>query len=111
MADTLNVTQSTTLLYDQDGDGVADATGVDTLQTQVTIQNNATTNTATNVALSEALTNQTLVPGSVTITPIAANDSYNAIGNVTTTIAAGAGVLFDDVRFDSGTLTAITLNT
>jgi hypothetical protein len=60
----------------------------------------------------------TLVNGSIHITPIAFDDptGYNAIGNVVLTIAAGSGVLVNDIDPNASTplsntgLTAISVD-
>jgi|GEM_PF-5374668 len=53
--------------------------------------------------------NLTLVPGSLKATPIAANDSYNCIGNVGITINAAQGILSNDVSPDGTPLSAVVL--
>ncbi|MEA2840969.1 MAG: hypothetical protein QOF41_2299 [Methylobacteriaceae bacterium] len=108
MANTLSATQSTTLLTDVDGDAVASSG--DTLQTHVTITNtsSAPATTATGVSLSENLVNQTLVGGSVTITPIAVDDTGpTLVGNTPITFTR-ASLLANDLDPDgsAGSLTA-----
>jgi VCBS repeat-containing protein len=108
LADTLSATQTTTLTGDTDGDGVPDPG--ETVTTAVTITNNSTVNNASGVTLSETLNGMTQT-GSVTVTPIAANDSYTLVGNTPITISAGNGVLANDLSPDGGALTATSLVT
>src|SRR5947209_4592056 len=90
MADTLSVSQLTAFAPngDVDGDGIASAG--DTLRTTVTITNNSTTTAAANVALSEALTNQTFVNGQVDVSPLAFDDSYVTPGNTELVVGESA---------------------
>src|SRR5947209_2189448 len=90
MADTLSVSQLTGFAPngDVDGDGIASAG--DTLRTTVTITNNSTTTAAANVALSEALTNQTFVNGQVDVSPLAFDDSYVTPGNTELVVGESA---------------------
>lgn len=53
--------------------------------------------------------NLTYVPGSLKVTPIAVNDSYNCIGNVGITVNAAGGVLTNDVSPDATALTVAVL--
>lgn len=53
--------------------------------------------------------NLTFVPGSLKVTPIAVNDSYNCIGNVGITVNAAGGVLTNDVSPDATALTVAVL--
>ncbi len=53
--------------------------------------------------------NLTLMPNSLKITPIAANDAYNCIGNVGITLAAGDGVLANDFSPDGSVLSVVVL--
>ncbi|EJL62936.1 beta strand repeat-containing protein [Flavobacterium sp. CF136] len=53
--------------------------------------------------------NLTFVPGSLKVTPIAVNDSYNCIGNVGITVNAAGGVLTNDVSPDATSLTVAVL--
>ncbi len=104
------------LVIDVDGDGVADPG--DTLQYAVTITNSGTT-AATGVSFSDTEdANTMLVGGSIKITPIAFDDGpYALTGNTPITIAAGAGLLANDIDPDASTpltnigLTAVGLNT
>jgi hypothetical protein len=102
MAETFTVTQNTTLFTDVDGDGQFDpgpALTRDTVTTAVTITNNSTTTAATNIDFSETLTGLTLVAGSVTITPIAFDDSgYSLSGNTPKVFTAS--VLANDIDPD-----------
>ncbi|WP_068841732.1 beta strand repeat-containing protein [Flavobacterium chilense] len=53
--------------------------------------------------------NLTLVPGSLKATPIAANDTYNCIGNVGITLNAAQGILSNDASPDGTPLSAVVL--
>lgn len=82
------------LSTDTDADGKFDPG--DTVQYAATITN---TNGAsvTGVGFDAALDpNTTFVPGSVQISPIAADDTYSAIGNVSISVPAVSGVLVND---------------
>ncbi|HEX7175544.1 MAG TPA: Calx-beta domain-containing protein [Pyrinomonadaceae bacterium] len=75
---------------DVDNDGKADQG--DTIEYTVTI--NASGENATGVSFSDTIDGSTtLVPGSVTVTPVAINDSYIATGNVRIQVPAASGVL------------------
>jgi hypothetical protein len=113
MAVTLNVTRSTVIQTDVDGDTVADPG--DTLRTTVTITNSGT-DAATGVTLTDALNGSTQT-GTVTVTPIAFNDAYSLNGNTPITISAALGVLANDIDPNASTplsntgLTAISVDT
>lgn len=89
---------------DADSDGKADPG--DTLQYSVTIQNTGA-DPATGVVLNDTLQNITSsVSNSVNISPLAANDSYNTIGNVNIVFPDGTGdLLSNDADVDGGTIT------
>ena len=90
----LTATKEDALLIDNDGDGLVDPG--DTLRYTVTLTNMGITN-ATGVEYSDDIDpNTTMVAGSVRTTPIARNDSYSVLGNVSITVPAGAGVLIND---------------
>ncbi len=100
----ITATKTDALLVDNDSDNNAD-TG-DTLKYTVTITNNGSTD-ATGVMFNDTLDpNTTLVPGSITTTPIAVNDTYAASGNIQISINAANGVLANDSDPDGNTLTA-----
>jgi trimeric autotransporter adhesin len=66
---------------------------------------NQTASNVTNVVFTDVLNaNLTLVAGSVKATPIGANDSYAAIGNVGITINAANGILANDISPDNTAL-------
>jgi hypothetical protein len=50
--------------------------------------------------------NLTYVPGSLKVTPIAVNDSYNCIGNVGITVNTAGGVMANDISPDGAALLA-----
>jgi uncharacterized repeat protein (TIGR01451 family) len=84
------------LLADVNMNGKADPG--DTLMYTVTITNTGDAD-ATNVMFSDTIdANTTLVMGSVTTSPIAVNDTYQTIGNVNISVAAGQGVLANDIN-------------
>ncbi len=110
MAD-INLSRSTAIITDSDGDGVADPG--DTLRVTVTISN-TTASAITAITLEDTLTGSTLV-GSVNISPLAVNDSYSAVGN-TLLLAGGASgtgpaltnatkLTANDIEFLSDTVT------
>ena len=83
------------LQVDVDSDGKADPG--DTLGYTLRVENTGDT-TASNVALSLPLdANTSLVAGSVKATPMAANDTFSALGNTTLTIGTASGVLSNDI--------------
>ncbi len=107
-----SVTASKTVAFatggDADGDGKADPG--DTLQYLVTINNTGAGATdATGVTLADTLQSITTLSGTVNVSPIAVNDSYNAIGNVQMVIPDGAGdLLSNDFDPDGDALTFIS---
>jgi large repetitive protein len=99
----LTATKKDALLIDGNSDGIANPG--ETLQYTVKITNNGTTD-ATGVVFNDMPdANTTLVPGSVTSTPIAVDDSYTATGNVRISVPA-PGVLGNDEDPEGDTLTA-----
>ncbi len=92
------------LTNDVDGDTLADPG--DTITYTVIISNSGNAD-ATGVSYSDTIDgNSTLVPGSVKTTPVAVDDDYNAVGNVSISVPA-PGVLGNDVDPDGGAVTAI----
>ncbi|HVQ55650.1 MAG TPA: Ig-like domain-containing protein, partial [Pyrinomonadaceae bacterium] len=84
----------------------------DTLEYTITINNGAAPgagNDATGVAVSDALQNiQTLVGGSLVVSPIAINDTYASIGNVGINVTDGASdLLGNDINPGGGGTLAI----
>ncbi|HEX8560198.1 MAG TPA: PxKF domain-containing protein [Pyrinomonadaceae bacterium] len=89
---------------DPDSDGKA--LPGDTVTYTVQVANNGATD-ATGVAFSDTVdANTTLVPGSITTTPVAANDSYAAVGNVRISVPAAGGLTSNDSDPDGDALTA-----
>lgn len=106
MAPSISATDAVTFPAggDVDSDGKADPG--DTLQYTVTV-NNGGPDPANGLTVNSTLQNiTTLVPGSVNIGPIAANESFNAIGNVNMVIPVGKGdLLSNDGDPDGGAIT------
>ena len=75
-----DVTRTTVLRTDSDGDGKADPN--DVLRTTVTLHNTGDTD-ATSATYSDLLGGSTLT-GVVNVSPIAFNDSFTAVGNTVT---------------------------
>ncbi len=76
----------------------------DTLRYTVTINNSGTD--ASSVTFADTIdANTTLVPGSVNTSPVAVNDSYSALGNVSLSIPVGNGLLSNDFDADGTTPT------
>jgi len=93
-----------TLSTDTNGNGVVNPG--DTLTYTVTVSNGATD--ATGVIFTDVLdSNLTLVPGSVNSSPIAVNESYNVLGNVSISVPLANGVKANDLDPD-GTIPTIT---
>ena len=97
MAVNISATRTSTLFNDLDGDGVFDPGDVILTKIRIT---NAGTDPATGISVTDTLSGVTLVPGSVQVTPIAYDDVYNLTGNTPITIAAGLGLLLNDVDPD-----------
>ncbi|MDY6950284.1 MAG: Ig-like domain-containing protein [Thermodesulfobacteriota bacterium] len=77
----------------------------DTVTYTVTITNTGDED-ATGVAFDDTIDGKTtLTPGSIKTTPLARNDTYDALGNVGITVPAGSGVLGNDTDLDGGTVT------
>jgi len=89
---------------DPDNDGRA--VPGDTITYTVQITNNGTD--ATGVTFSDMVDgNTTFVPGSVTTTPIAFNDTYSATGNVRISVPAAGGLTSNDSDPDGGPIAAV----
>jgi VCBS repeat-containing protein len=93
----VSAVQTTVLTTDVDGDGIADP-GADTVTTTVVITNSSGTN-ANNTSFNEVLDGMTIVPGTLNVSPLAFNDSYNLTGNTPISITAANGLLANDVEF------------
>ena len=97
LAPIITTTNVDSIITSVDGDGRADPG--DTLQYTVTIANGGVTSPIDDAMAvlftSTIAANETLVPGSLTVTPIAGNDAYTATGNIPATPATG--VLANDV--------------
>ncbi len=103
MVPLITATKTDLLLVDVNNDNIANPG--DTMSYTVVITNSGSTD-ATGVMFNDTPdANTTLVPGSVTTTPIAIDDSYTATGNVRIQ-CPGAGVLGNDSDADGDTFTA-----
>ena len=105
-----NMSASTTdtLVTDQNSDGVANPGDVIQFDTQ--IQNTGTAD-ATNVQFDNPTDpNATLVPGSVNVSPIPFDDTFNGIGNVQLTLDAANGLLSNDTDVDGDTFTVTSFD-
>ena len=102
-APVISATKKDTISNDVNGD--TNANPGDTLKYEVKIQNTGDMS-GTNVQFTDTLDgNTTLVPGSVTVTPIAANDNYSISGNTTIDsmfISAANGLLANDFDPNGG---------
>jgi hypothetical protein len=100
---TITATKTDALLVDLNNDNVANPG--DTLRYTVTITNTGSVD-ATGLTFNDTPdANTTIVPGSVMTTPIAADDTYSALGNVRISISAGNGLLANDHDADGDALT------
>ena len=93
---------------DPDNDGRA--VPGDTITYTVQIDNNGTD--AAGVVFGDTVDpNTTFVPGSVTTTPVAIDDTYSAIGNVRISVPAASGLTANDSDPDGGTVAAVPATT
>jgi hypothetical protein len=89
----ITATKTYTIIGD-DGDGKADPGEI--IEYSVAITNGGSTD-APNVVFNDTIdANTTLVGGSIKVSPLASNDSYTAIGNVSISPPASSGVLPND---------------
>ncbi len=104
LATTITATKVDALQTDVNLNGKADPG--DTLMYTVTITNTGAMD-ATGVNFADTIdANTTLVPGSLTASPIAVNDTYQTIGNVDIDVPAAQGLLANDLNPNgSGSLT------
>ncbi len=94
------------LTIDIDGDGLADPG--DTIRYTIAILNSGNMD-AIAVSFSDPIDgNSTLVAGSLKTTPVAVNDAYNVVGNVSISVSA-PGVLGNDSDPDGGAVIAIAI--
>lgn len=90
----LSASMNSALQVDNDSDTRIDPG--DRVRYTATITNPTGTG-APNVTFVDTIdSNSTIVNGSVAWSPVAVNDSYNALGNVSITVPAGSGVLAND---------------
>ena len=88
--------QTVQVTGDTDGDGVADPGETVTVTTVI---DNAGTEDARNVVLNQTLQGMTFVDGTINVSPLAFDDTYQAIGNIGLTVDAAAGVRANDLEF------------
>jgi len=109
VAPSLAATKIDVLTNDVDMDGQADPG--DELTYTIALNNSG--GEGLTVALADMVdANTTLVPGSVSSTPVAKRDQYTAVGNVTLTVDGSAGkpgLLANDVDPDGDTLTVASV--
>lgn len=80
-----------------DGDGDGNVDRGETVTYQGEVDNTSGTDAAQSVMFEATLDgNTTLVAGSVKVTPIAVNDDYTSLGNITFTVDAANGLLSND---------------
>src|SRR5262245_44811946 len=96
LAVTITATTQDTLLTDVDGDARFDP-GY-TIQYNVVISSTGDTD-ATGVTFADVLDTQTNL-GTVQVSPLAARDTFAAVGNTPRSIAAGAGLRANDIDID-----------
>ncbi|MCA0231908.1 MAG: GEVED domain-containing protein [Bacteroidetes bacterium] len=85
--------------------GTPGPTPGDVLEYTITIANASTVDNATGVKFTDTVDpNTTLVLGSVNSSPIAVNDSYSTVGNVSIDVPVGAGMLANEVNLDGDPL-------
>ncbi len=99
----ISATDQDSLQVDVNGNGQVNKG--DTIRHTITIQ--STGSDASGMNFSETIDpNTTLVPGSLRTTPVAANHSYAAIGNVRIQVPAGSGLLLNSFGIPSPTAVA-----
>jgi uncharacterized repeat protein (TIGR01451 family) len=101
----VTATKTDTLVDDVNNNTLVDPG--DTLEYTTEISNNGDEN-ALGTTFTDITddTEVTVVPGSLTATPIGVNDAYNVIGNTQITLPAATGLLANDIDPDGGSLTA-----
>jgi hypothetical protein len=99
----VDATKRDTLAIDNDSDNQADPG--DTLEYDVRIDNAPGGTAAGAVTFADPLdSNLTLVPGSINVSPLALDDTYEAIGHVTLNVTNPTlGILANDTEFLGGT--------
>ncbi|WP_164489993.1 Calx-beta domain-containing protein [Runella sp. SP2] len=86
--------------------GTPGPTPGDVLEYTITITNASTVDDATGVKFTDTIDpNTTLVPGSVKTAPIAVNDAYSTVGNVSIDVPVASGLLANDVNLDGDVIT------
>ncbi len=100
----INAVKSAVLAVGGDVNGNGFVNPGDKLTYTVVVNNTGTD--ASNVVITDILNgNLTLEPGSVTVSPLAFNDSYASLGNVGINVPVGSGLLVNDLNLQgSGTI-------
>lgn len=90
IAPAVTVINVDSLVFDADGDGLADPG--DRIHYQVTVQNTGPGSIG-GLTFQDIIndSNLTLVPGSINVSPLAIDDSFNAVGNTTLRVGGPAG--------------------
>ena len=96
LAVTIDASQTVQVTGDTDGDGEADPGETVTFETIIT---NNGTDDANTVVLHQVLDGMIFVDGSINVSPLAFDDTYQAIGNVGLTVDAANGVRANDLEF------------
>ena len=97
---TITATKIDTLVVDNDGDGEA---GPGDLLRYTIVVTNSGDEDATGVVFTDTIDMNTTLTGTVHVSPIAFDDSYDSLGNVGISAAAGSGLLANDVDPDNNT--------
>jgi uncharacterized repeat protein (TIGR01451 family) len=111
----ISATKVDVLTVDNDGDSNADPG--DSLRYTVVISNSGDMDGTGGNFTDTIDANTTLVAGSLRSSPIARNDAYNALGNVSLSVPAGSGLIAgltpdnSDVDLDGGTVTVTISDT
>ncbi len=96
-------------LFGTDNSPVGPSPG-DTLEYTVTISNSPGAMDAPGVKFSDMIDpNTTLVAGSLNTSPIAVDDSYSTVGNVSISVPMASGLLVNDIELD-GDMITVTLS-
>ncbi len=112
LAPAITATKSFVLLESEGGS--AGPTPGDILKYTVVINNGATAgaeNNATGVIFTDQIdANTTLVPGSLKSGPVAIDDSYSTVGNVSIAVPVGSGLMLNDVNLNGTPMTVTSID-